>query len=316
MKETNDKKICEWKNIGRPLYISKYSNLLNEWYFNKDKLWKRLCIDEKNIKWEVYTIFSNPDIKPSLIWIIPWIKSKEVTALVRNKTKLSDRLQVKEVALDMSRSMEWIVSELFPQATQIVDRFHVMKNVLWDIQAVRIRIKTEITKEELDWETQAKIKRIKYNPKKYTLDNIGTGHYETKRELVTRLRYQLFKRKKDWNQNQINRWKIIKNIKEFSEIIYSYEIIWDLFDIFDKKKNALSFKQWFHKISKIESIVEMQNSGRMIQNHLTRIKNYFDNWFTNAFAEWLNSRIARFLSNLRWFKDENYMIYRIIKKFG
>jgi hypothetical protein len=60
----------------------------------------------------------------------------------------------------------------------------------------------------------------------------------------------------------------------------------------------------------------MQNSWRMIQNHLSRIMNYFDNWFSNAFAEWLNSRIQRFISDLRWFKNTNYMLYRIITKFS
>jgi transposase len=60
----------------------------------------------------------------------------------------------------------------------------------------------------------------------------------------------------------------------------------------------------------------MQNSWRMIQNHLDRIINYFSSKFTNAFAEGLNSRIARFISNLRWFKNDNYMLYRIITKFS
>ncbi len=311
-KEKSDAVLCSWKNIWRPLYISKYSKLKIEGYFNKNKLWTRLCIDEKNINWEVYTIFTNPDIKQSLVWIIPWVKSKIVTDLVRKKTKLADRLLVKEVALDMARSMEWIARELFPQAKQVVDRFHVMKNVLWDIQAIRMRAKTQIIKESLDLESQAKIDRVKYNPKKYKLDNL---YYETKRELVTRLRYQLFKRKKDWNINQENRWKIIQNISDFDEIISSYEIISDLFAIFDQDEKALSFQKWFTKISKIENITEMQNSGRMIQNHLVRIMAYFDNWFTNAFAEWLNSQIARFVSNLRWFKNQNYMLYRVVKKF-
>jgi len=294
-KEESDAILCNWKNVCRPLYISKYSNLKIEGYFNKNKLWKRLCIDEKNINWEVYTIFTNPDTSPSLVWIIPWIKSKIVTDLVRKKTKLENRLLVKEVALDMARSMEWIARELFPQAKQVVDRFHVMKNVLWDIQAVRMRAKTKIIKESLDLEAQAKIDREKYNPKKYKLDTL---HYETKRELVTRLRYQLFKRRKDWNINQENRWKTIQKIPDFDEIISSYEIISDLFDIFDQDEKALSFQKWFTKISKLENITEMQNSGRMIQNHLVRIMAYFDNWFTNAFAEGLNSQIARFISNL------------------
>jgi hypothetical protein len=78
--------------------------------------------------------------------------------------------------------------------------------------------------------------------------------------LITRLRYQLFKRQKDWNHTQKDRWKVVKKLEDFQDIIYSYEIISGLFDIFDKEKNALSFSQWFTKISKQENIIEMQNS--------------------------------------------------------
>ena len=313
-KEESDKIFLSSKPHSQATqYISKYSKLKEEWYFNKDKLWSRLCIDDKNINWEVYTIFSNPDLKESLVWIIPWTKSKVVCELVRNKSILLDRLVVKEIALDMASSMEWIARELFPQATQVVDRFHVMKNVLEDIQAVRIRTKTKIIKEELDLETQSKIDKTRYVAKKFI---IHSKLSETKKELITRLRYQLFQRKKDWNETQNNRWEGVKTLEDFQEIIYSYEIISDLFDIFDKADNALSFPQWFTKISKLENIVEMQNSWRMIQNHLSRIMNYFDNWFSNAFAEWLNSRIQRFISDLRWFKNTNYMLYRIITKFS
>jgi len=47
--------------------------------------------------------FTNPDLKQSLVWIISWIKSKVVTELVREKSKLSDRLLVKEIALDIKQ---------------------------------------------------------------------------------------------------------------------------------------------------------------------------------------------------------------------
>jgi hypothetical protein len=120
-----------------------------------------------------------------------------------------------------------------------------------------MRIKTKIIKEELDLETQAKIEKRKYKPKKYKLSE---KYFETKKELITRLRYQLFKRKKDWNENQLNRWNIIKKLEDFEEIIFSYEIISDLFNIFDEEKNALTFNQWFTKISTRENIIEMQNS--------------------------------------------------------
>jgi len=89
--------------------------------------------------------------------------------------------------------------------------------------------------------------------------------------LITRLRYQLFKRQKDWNWTQKNRWETIQELEEFEEIIFSYEIVSDLFNIFDEEKNALSFQEWFSKFSTREEIIEMQNSWRMIQNHLVRI---------------------------------------------
>jgi hypothetical protein len=44
-----------------------------------------------------------------------------------------------------------------------------MKNVLDDIQAVRIRTKTKIIKEELDLETQCKIDRVRYVAKNIVL---------------------------------------------------------------------------------------------------------------------------------------------------
>ena len=57
-KEESDKIFLAWKTHNKDKhYISKYSKLKEEWYFNKTKLWKRLCIDDKNINWEVYTIF-------------------------------------------------------------------------------------------------------------------------------------------------------------------------------------------------------------------------------------------------------------------
>jgi len=57
-KEESDEKLFRWKrNTCRTQYISKYSELSTKWYFNAKKLWKRLCIDEKNINGNVFTIF-------------------------------------------------------------------------------------------------------------------------------------------------------------------------------------------------------------------------------------------------------------------
>ncbi len=114
-----------------------------------------------------------------------------VTLAIREKLPLLERLKVKEITLDMSAAMDNVARELFPQATRTLDRFHVTWNVLEDIQSIRMRIKTLVKDEELGIEERCKIDRKKYIPRK--LEN-----GETRLDFVTRLRYQLFERRKDW----------------------------------------------------------------------------------------------------------------------
>lgn len=56
------------------------------------------------------------------------------------------RESITEVCCDMSATMELIISILFPKASIVTDRFHLMKNVLEDIGAIRTRAKTAIKK--------------------------------------------------------------------------------------------------------------------------------------------------------------------------
>lgn len=277
-----------------------------------DNFWLRLCIDEININNEVYTILSNPVIN-KIVAIIPWVKANLITSFLRDKISYEKRLKVKEVTLDMSQSMDWIVTELFPQAKRTLDRYHVTSNVLEDIQSVRMRIKTIIKKEELEIEEQSKIDRKKYIPAKFE-------NTETRLDFITRLRYQLFKRRKDWNEFQITRWEVLKRHEEFYDIKISYEILEKFYDIYDSDITSdaakILFQDWFKKISQYENIIELQNSWRTIKNHLEWILGYFWDRSTNAFAEWLHSRIRRVLSNFRWFKNPDYMFYRITRIFA
>jgi len=91
----------------------------------------------------------------------------------------------------MSPAMERIAETVFPNAIKVTDRFHVMKNIQDDENALRIRIKTVIKKQRLESEKEAKLKKGKYTSEKYM-------NGETKYELITRVHYQLCKRKADW----------------------------------------------------------------------------------------------------------------------
>jgi len=47
----------------------------------------------------------------------------------------------KNITCDLSPTYEKFCNTVFPQATQIADKFHVIKNAIEALQAVRIRLK-------------------------------------------------------------------------------------------------------------------------------------------------------------------------------
>ena len=303
---------CTKEDPRSRYYTSPYHDLWEKGFVNKENIGPRLTIDEVNLWNQVYTILANPE-KNKIVALIPWVKSSIVTEAIRKEISFEERLKVREVTLDMSPTMDFIVGELFPQTKRTLDRFHVTKNVLEDIQSIRMRSKTLIKDEELQKEEQCKIARMRYIPRK--LENS-----ETRLDFITRLRYQLFERRKDWGEYQIKRWEVLKIHSEFDEIRISYELLEKFYEIYDSKvswEQARSLWQdWFQRISKHEAIKELQNAGRTVKNHLEGILNYFGTRSTNAFAEWLHSRIRRMISSVRWFKNKHYMLYRIMKIFA
>ena len=223
------------------------------------------------------------------------------------------RAVVKEIALDMANTMQNIAKWLFPTCLQVIDRFHVMKNVLEDMWALISKNKTEIKKAYLEEQEQAKKERRQPKHQRY-------ANTETKLELISRWRYQLLKRRKDWNLNQQLRCDCMELIPGFEEIVAMYKQIEKIFEIYDSKitvKQAKKeFDKWFTSVSKLDFITELQNAWRMVKNHIDRIVNYFNSRLTNGYAEGLNSRMQKIIYNSKWFKDQDYMIYRMIKIFG
>jgi len=296
-----------WVNLDIP-------NISRNGYFNVQRLWKRLNIDEKNLWSEVFTIYSNPDLWAKwLVWIFPWVKAEKIILKTKTFCKNKDLSIVKEVSMDMANTMEKIIIEVFPNVVQVIDRFHVMKHVLEDMWALISKNKTEIKKAHLDEQEQAKIEKRRPTHQRFS-------NWETLLEIITRGRFQLRRRRKDWNINQHLRWDCFELIPQLQEISAMYKEIEEVFYIYDfstcKKIARKRFERWFTKISKLDFITELQNSWRLIKNHFDRILNYFRTGLSNWYAEGLNTRIQRLLSNSRGFKDVNFMLYRIIKMFG
>ena len=297
---------------GDGYYRSPYEGIAENGFVRPENLGERLSIDELNVAGDVYTIVGNP-VGNRIVAFLPGTKAKPVVDAFSAAVPYSARLAVKETTLDMSESMDWIVRELFPQAKRTLDRFHVTKNVLEDVQAVRTRIKTGIKEDELSKEEACRIERKWYVPKR-----LGNG--ETRLEFVSRLRYQLFERRKDWGEGQKARWTILERREEFAELAAVYGIVDEFYRIYDSEVSRAEAKplweEWFRKTSRFENIRELQNAGRTVKNHLEGVLNYFGGRNTNAFAEGLHSRIRRLISNSRGFRNRDYLVYRIMKTFA
>ncbi len=312
----------------------KYEWIAETWFCIKDLEYWKICIDEKSVQWQVYTIISNSTDKKE-IGMYPWLKANEVSSFFSKKLPLSWRESIKEVSADMSPTIEFIIEKLFPNARIVTDRFHVMKKLLEDVRAVRSRAKTLIKKrifdeEKIALERQKKENEVSKNeskkkgrwrPRKTRYIAPRHINWETDIEVVERLWRQLRKRKRDRNGNQNFRWKVAKNIPELVEVIETYEYLYKFRIIYDKERTKEEWKQeilkWIVKWEKIrEKIVEVSNMIRTIERRIETISNYFISRHSNWFAEWLNSRIQRLISMSRWFKNKDYMIYRIIKLFS
>ncbi len=64
-----------------------------------------------------------------------------ITHLLKISKKL--RMKVNEITLDMAGSMKRIAQRCFPDAVQVIDRFHVQKLSIEALQEIRIRHRWE-----------------------------------------------------------------------------------------------------------------------------------------------------------------------------
>ena len=106
------------------------------------------------------------------------------------------RSKVLEVTLDMAANMGLIVSQCFPKASKVIDRFHVQKLACDAVQEIRIKHRWEALDHENQAIDVAKQAGIPYKP-----ETLSNG--DTLKQLLVRSRYLLFKSPEKWTASQI-----------------------------------------------------------------------------------------------------------------
>ena len=234
----------------------------------------------------------------------------EAVITILHKIPLKQRKKVKEVTLDMAGNMGLIVKKSFPNATLVIDRFHVQKLALDALQEIRIKHRWEALDTENDAIENARNKSLKYNP-----ELLPNG--DTLKQLLARSRYLLYKSSSKWTDNQSARAEIL--FKRYPDIEKAYELCQNLSWIFNNTKDKTSalirLAKWDEKVRQAK-FKSFNTIARTMSIHYKNILNYFDNRSTNASAESFNAKIKAFRAQFRGVRNVEFFLFRLTNIFA
>lgn len=273
----------------------------------------RLSIDETALsKGELYTIVTNKDAKGkkgSLVAIVEGTQSDVVIQQIRSMSQRK-RNKVTEITLDLAGSMALIAKKCFPNAVQVIDRFHVQKLATEALQEMRIVHRWQALEDENN-----AIELARKNKTHYQSELLENG--DTLKQLLVRSRYLLYRPEHRWTEDQTSRAKVLFNL--YPDLKKAYELTQELGYIFtntiEKIYGLTRLAKWCEKV-KQSSFNAFNTIARTINNNYERIVNYFDHKSTNASAESFNAKIKAFRAQHRGVRDINFFLFRIAKLFA
>lgn len=268
----------------------------------KENLSDSIGIDECAIfSGDFYTIILNKKAgnkKGSIIAMIEGTKSSKIINALDKKINIFDKIAIKDVTIDLGSAVEWIARDIGVNAEIIYDRFHVEKLVFDALQNLRIHYR-----------------RIELEKDEENEKRLLNG--DTKKQLLIRSRYLLYKPSYLWTKEQKLRAEIL--FKEYPIIQKAYNLVMELKTLYNKRKFGVPPTFFLEEIANkmVKSkIGELVRVGRTLIKHLTGIANYFNQRKTNALLENFNSKIKTLLRNIRGTNDRVFFLYRLFKLYA
>lgn len=285
----------------------------DEWLLFADNIGPRLAIDETSLSnGELYTFVTNRDARTrerSLVAVVAGTKSEDIIAVLL-RIDGDKRNEVEEVTLDLSDSMRKIVRTAFPKASRVIDRFHIQKLACDAVQELRIRHRWNAIQQANDEMEEAKFKGEDYVPFRYP-------NGDTRKELLIRSRYLLFKSADKWTDSQKQRAEIL--FKEYPDIQKAYGLCHSLRMIFSKNtiKDAarLSMARWYNKVEEA-GFHSFNVIAATFHEHYDEILNFYNHRSSNAMAESFNAKIKLFRANIRGVADKKFFLFRIANLYA
>ncbi|MCM4169695.1 hypothetical protein KCTC52924_02293 [Arenibacter antarcticus] len=308
------------KNLQRQFrdYLSdfkqwKEKSHAKQWLVFPENIGPYLSIDETALsKGELYTIITNKKAKGKKGSIVAIFSGTKMEPIIKQLLKIppKKRAKVKEITLDMANSMKTIASKCFPKAIQVTDRFHVQKLASEAVQNIRIKHRWEAIDQENQQIKQAKTQGEQFVPKEFS-------NGDTRKQLLARSRYLLYKAPSNWTQNQSERSKIL--FAEYPDIKVAFDLVQGLRNIFNTAttiQTAYTKLAHWHKDVEASGFKSFQTVANSISVNYRSILNYFINKSTNASAESFNAKIKAFRAQFRGVKNVEFFLYRLTTIFA
>lgn len=317
--------IAQWNGLDPKLFESQYKDHLSgfhewtelnhadAWLVFPDNLGSHLSLDETSVSnGELYSVLTNKAGKGgrgSLVVMVEGTKAEDISRIF-NKIPLSQRLKVKEVTLDFSPSMECAVLQSFPCARLTTDRFHAQQLVSDALQQMRISLRWKAIEEE-----NKGVKQAKKNNKRHTPKVFANG--DTKKQLLARSHYLLFRPKSKWTPTQKQRAVVLFEL--YPELKDAYGLTMCFRNVYETSKTQdearRRFQEWFQKVNE-KTFDSFVTAAHYLEDHLDTILNYFPDRSTNASAESFNAKLKGLRSLVRGVVDKKFFLFRVSKLYG
>ena len=279
-----------------------------QWLLFPQNIGKHLSMDETSLsQGELYTIITNKSAKGNKGALVAMIKGTVSDRVIEVLEGISHKLrsQVEEITIDLAPTMERIARRSFPKATIVSDRFHVQKLASDAVQEIRIKLRWQAIENENNAKQLAKEVDEKFMP--HILEN-----GDTKKQLLARSRYLLFKSRDKWTTRQRHRAEILFNL--YPTIQRAYKLSRKLSDIFTNNTNKpIAYKKlalWFQDVQSA-GFKSFNTIANTIRNNYDHILNYFNNRSTNASAESFNAKIKALRRQFRGVRNVSFFLFRL-----
>lgn len=159
------------------------------------------------------------------------------------------------------------------------------------------------------------MEEAKLTGEEYTPSVLANG--DTRKELLARSRYLLFKSPEKWTDSQKQRAQVL--FEEYPKLKVAYGLCHSLRMIFAKNTvkdvARLSMARWYNNVEKA-GFHSFNVIAATFYEHYDDILNFYNNRSSNAAAESFNSKIKLFRANLRGVTDKKFFLFRISKLYG